>query len=123
MNQETLATRTPHDRGEQAVVTVAVLGTGSIGTRHLGALHRVAGVSPIAVPKRPQRRDELAGRGETTARTLEEAAAAGATHAIIATDTGCHVEDGLEALGLGFDLLVEKPLSVNALEANRLAQT
>lgn len=101
-------------------VGVAVVGTGSAGMRHLGALHQMTDVQSIAVPRRPERVGELMERGETVARNLREAVEGGAVLGIIATDTGRHVEDGLAAMAHGLDLLVEKPLSVSAVEASRL---
>lgn len=103
-------------------VVVAVVGTGSAGMRHLAALHQLSGVRPMAVPRRPERVGELTEQGEAAVQTLREAAERGAALCIIATDTGRHVEDGLEALGLGLDLLVEKPLAVSAADASRLVE-
>lgn len=106
----------------QRTMGVAVLGTGSAGMRHLEALEalrRRFKVEPIAVPRRAVRATELAGR-YTVATRLEETPSRGAVAAIIATDTGRHVEDGLAAMACGLDLLVEKPLSVSAVEASRL---
>lgn len=99
---------------------VAVVGTGSAGMRHLDVLRQLDGVESIAVPKRPERAAELAGAGQAALRDLREVVASGATRAIIATDTGCHLEDGLAALGQGLDLLIEKPLATNATDAARL---
>lgn len=101
-------------------VRIAVLGTGSIGERHLRTLAAIDDVLPIAVPRRPERLSELSDRGFTVAASLEEAVAAGANLGIIATETGCHYQDGLQATGLGLDLLIEKPLATNAHDAKRL---
>lgn len=104
---------------------VAVLGTGSIGTRHLEVLRGIDRRLPIAVPKRSQRIrsqriNELREAGFSTARGLEEAIEMGANLCVIATETGSHVEDGLAALDQGLDLLVEKPLAVDTGEATLL---
>lgn len=88
--------------------------------RHLAALRQLAGVAPIAVPQRPARVSHFIANGQMAVRDLREAVERGAVLGIISTDTGRHVEDGLEALERGCDLLVEKPLSVNAREADRL---
>lgn len=101
---------------------VAVLGTGSVGMRHLEVLARLEGVRPIAVPTRPERLHELQRVGYFLASNVEAAAEQGATLAIIATDTARHVEDGLAALAGGCDLLVEKPIGVDAGEARRLCE-
>src|SRR5581483_4962981 len=61
-------------RGREAVsLTVAVLGTGSIGSRHLVVAQRVPGVTVVAVPARRSRVQELRGAGYTAAADLDEA--------------------------------------------------
>ncbi|MBI3456371.1 MAG: Gfo/Idh/MocA family oxidoreductase [Candidatus Rokubacteria bacterium] len=99
---------------------VAVLGTGSIGGAHLRALSQEASVRPVAVPVRRTRLAELAAAGFGVAEDLAEAARQGATAAVIATDSGRHLGDALEAMACGLDLLVEKPLAVDAEEARQL---
>lgn len=99
---------------------VAVLGTGSIGTRHLEVLRGIEGVTPIAVPKRRTRLQELEAAGMPAARDVREAVRRGATRAIVATETRCHVEDAGAAMAAGLDVLVEKPLATTAREARRL---
>ncbi len=101
---------------------VAVLGTGSIGTRHLELLRGFDGVRVVAVPVRAERARELNQAGFATAGDLDDAVRAGATHCVIATDTRRHVEDGLAAIDRGLDVLVEKPMAVNAHEAQRLQE-
>jgi predicted dehydrogenase len=75
---------------------------------------RDVGASVIAVPIRKGRRTELESQGWTCAGSLPEAADTGAVAAVIATDTGRHVEDAGEALRLGLHVLVEKPMAVSA---------
>lgn len=94
---------------------VAVLGLGSIGLRHLNALRRLPGVDAIAVPARQRVVDN-----GLTASTLAEAAGLGATACVIATNTGRHLDDARAALELGLDVLVEKPLALDASEARLL---
>lgn len=106
----------------QATRAIAVMGTGSAGMRHLEALEALRQslhVEAVAVPRRPGRAAELAGRYATVTR-LEETRSRGVGAAIIATDTGRHLEDGLAALAFGLDVLIEKPLAGNAAEAARL---
>jgi len=103
-------------------VTVAVVGTGSIGFRHLTVLQGLPGVRILALPRRAGRRDELAAQGYETCGTLREAADHGVRLAIIATDPGRHEADGLQALECGYHLLVEKPLAVDAAAARRLCR-
>lgn len=73
------------------------------------------------MPARASRREELRAGGWRCAADLSEAAKLGASAAVIATNTGRHEADALEALSLGLDLLVEKPLAVDAPAARRVA--
>jgi len=102
------------------LVRIAVMGSGSIGTRHLSVLGQIAGVHPIAVPRRRERIGDLKKEGYTVVNCLEEAVELGAKLCVVATDTGRHVEDGLAAIRSGLDVLVEKPLAATTLEARRL---
>lgn len=103
------------------MLIVAVIGTGSIGMRHCDVLRRLPDVSVIAVPKRPERVVALAEQGYTVAKSIREAADRGATLGIVASDTASHVEDGLSAMQNGLDVLIEKPLSVDASRAQLLS--
>lgn len=100
-------------------VVVAVLGAGSAGFHHLRAL-RANGASPIAVPARPERRAALSAEGLATAADLAEAVRLGAAACVVATDTGRHASDAEAALALGLDVLIEKPLGVDAADARRV---
>jgi predicted dehydrogenase len=95
------------DRSDLSSPYVAVVGTGSAGTRHLEALATVPAITAISISKR---------RGRV-AEDLREAAAKGATLCIVASDTGSHLEDATLAIDLGFDVCIEKPLAATAQEA------
>ena len=110
---------------DRSTLCVAVLGTGSIGMRHLTTLQRMVGVRPLAVPRRSERLHELTQAGFSTAKGLDDAVQQGARLCVIATETGQHLADGLAAIDRGLDVLVEKPMATNAREAvqlNRRAQ-
>lgn len=96
-----------------------MLGTGSIGSRHLSVL-RDCGAVPIAVPVRTSRLAGLAAEGFSCAASLEAARAEGAVAAVIATTTERHVSDIEAAIGLGLDVLAEKPLAVSFPAASGL---
>lgn len=102
---------------------VTVVGTGSIGLRHLNLLKEMEGIVPIAIPKRSERRAELAAQGWQVAASLAEVADRGGKLAIIASNTGQHEADALECLAQGMDLLVEKPLTVDANSARTVNET
>ena len=99
---------------------VAVLGTGSAGMRHLEALRALGGVWAVAIPMRPERSAVLKAAGYPVATGWDEAVRQGVQYAVISTDTGRHVQDGLKAVERGLDVLVEKPIAVDAREARRL---
>lgn len=103
------------------IQNVAVIGTGSIGMRHLCVLKEM-GKNPVAIPKRRERLEELEKAGFKSACSLQEAGANGVTHCFIATDTSCHVEDGLAAIDAGMNLLIEKPLSISQVSTLPLLQ-
>ncbi len=94
---------------------VCILGTGSIGSRHMGVL-KEAGAEVIPIPVRAERLTQLEAEGYRCARSLEEARELGATAAVVATDTRRHACDAAEALRLGYAVLVEKPLAPTLAE-------
>lgn len=99
---------------------VAVVGTGSIGVRHLSVLRGMSGVRTVAVPCRAERAAELQQAGYEVASDLPHAVALGATCCVIASDTGRHFEHGKQAVEQGLDTLVEKPLCTDARQAGQL---
>ncbi len=99
---------------------IAVVGTGSIGMRHLQVLRRLPGVAAVAVPKRPGRFAALEEEGQRAVADLRAAVRMGATRCVIASETGAHVADGVAAAELGLDLLIEKPLAPEPASAIRL---
>lgn len=106
---------------DEAPRIVLVRGTGSIGMRHIESV-RALGHRVIAVPARASRCAELESLGLEVSSSMREAVDLGATAAIIATDTGRHVEDATEALALGCKVLVEKPLAPSASETRWLIE-
>ena len=80
-------------------------------------------VGVIAFPIRPQRRPELINAGFHVVQGWKEVVSLGGTHAIIATDTLRHVEDIQAALEAGCNVLVEKPMAIDAASAYRSLQT
>lgn len=100
---------------------IVVLGTGSIGLRHLNTLREMPGVQPIAVPVRQARVAELRAQGWEVATGISEALALAPAGAIVATDTGRHAQDA-EALLACCDVLVEKPLASDGVAARRVVE-
>ncbi len=98
---------------------VAVAGAGTFGLKHAAAL-RAAGAEPVLVPARRSRVAELHAQGWRAEATLRAAKAAGARLCVVSTDTGRHAADAVEALGLGMNCLIEKPLAANPAQARRI---
>jgi len=70
-------------------VKIAVLGTGSIGLRHLRIINSTENATAVAIPVRANRLSELKADGYATVPCLREAAGE-AQAIIIATDTVRH---------------------------------
>lgn len=100
--------------------TVAVVGTGSIGMRHLEIFRRLPGIRVVAIPVRAERRGELKEQHYAVTDTLEDAVEQGARWCVVATDPGRHLHDASVALAKGCDVLVEKPMVRTAVEAQQL---
>ena len=101
---------------------IAVVGTGSIGYRHLVLLQK-AGISPLyAIPIRQSRRTELEREGFSTLDGLRGLSDLEINAVIIATDTLRHPDDAIEALELGLHVLIEKPMAVDAICAKPIAE-
>lgn len=103
---------------------VVVVGTGSIGSRHLRVLRQLPGVRPVAVPKRLERVAELEREGYRAVPTLDIALRQfGPSVGVVASETAQHLSDALAMLEHGLDVLIEKPLGKDADQARRVLET
>lgn len=98
-------------------ISCVVVGTGSIGQRHLKVLQTSGTVAIFAFPVRAQRRVELQAARIHTVENWAQVHELGVTHAIIATETRRHPADVQAALDAGCHVLVEKPMAVDAATA------
>jgi len=85
-------------------------------------LGTIAGISPLALPLRPERRSELALAGYEVCDSPSAAAALGASKPC------CHryaaaSGDAQAALHAGLDVLLEKPMAPDALRAQEICLT
>jgi predicted dehydrogenase len=95
-------------------VTVAVVGTGSIGRRHLANVLAL-GEDAIAVStRRPEGTLDLDGTAVACVGTLDAALARGADVVVVANPTSLHAEVTLAALAAGCDVYLEKPATATA---------
>lgn len=93
-------------------LTICVVGTGSIGLRHLKLLKSRPDVTVLAAPRRRERAAELRAMGFETV----DPSVLGTTPvdaAVVASDTAHHVADSLK-FGSNVHLLVEKPAASDA---------
>jgi predicted dehydrogenase len=93
----------------------AVLGLGSIGSRHARNL-LAQGHEVIAFDPRKVTAEEDWPRGASLDETIARADAV-----LVATPTSLHAEHALAAIEAGVPVLVEKPLAMTATEAVRVA--
>src|SRR5262249_1989505 len=91
---------------------VLVVGGGSIGARHLRNA-RCLGLGPLAFvePSAERRQEVTADCHSPGFATLEEGLGWQPEIAVIATPTGVHVPQAIQAAKAGCHLLIEKPLS------------
>lgn len=102
-------------------MSCVVVGTGSIGFRHLSLIRQRGDVSVMAFPVRPERRRELIDLGFDVVNDWNMVSQRGATHAVIATNTSRHASDVEAALAAGCHVLVEKPVAADLASARAIA--
>ena len=104
-------------------IRVLVIGCGSIGRRHIGNLLELGVRDILATDTRNERMNEVKSKfGVQTVAGLEEALDCQPNVAIIATPTSSHLALALKAAHHGCHLFIEKPLSHNAEDVDRLIQ-
>src|SRR5271169_7083889 len=109
--------------GEQGKVLAGVVGTGEFGRNHARVYREMESVELVGIF------DQDAGRAEAIAgelgiqafRNLEELQ--GAVDAVsVAVPTVAHAEVGCRLMGMGIDVLVEKPMAASLAEADALLE-
>lgn len=100
---------------------ILILGTGSIGERHLRVLKERLGLDAFARPVRAARAAEWRDRGYAVFAGGPDDHDPRPCPVIIATDTGRHLDDARESVRAGCDVLVEKPVTCDDQEAAQLA--
>ena len=102
---------------------VLVIGCGSIGKRHIGNLWQLGAKDILAVDTRAERMEEVRKKfGIPTAASLEESWSYQPEAVVIATPTSRHVPLALEAARNGCHIFIEKPLSDNMDNVDRLLE-
>src|SRR5436309_12055793 len=107
--------------GESKKIRVAVVGTGEFGRNHARVYRELDGVELVGVfDENPERAAAVAAEFQTLVLTRLEELPGRAEAASVAVPTVAHAEVGCRLLGMGLDVLVEKPMAVNLAEADAL---
>lgn len=102
---------------------VLVIGCGSIGRRHIGNLLQLGIKDILVVDTRHERLEEVRSQFDFQAvESLEAALGYQPNAVIVATPTSSHVPLALEAAQHGCHIFIEKPLSHNMENVNKLLQ-
>lgn len=103
-------------------IRIAVVGFGLIGRRHAEVIRRTPGLSLAAVVDREAKcRDAARAMGTPVHADLTAMIAAEAPDGIVlATPTPLHLEQGLECIGAGQPVLIEKPVTSTSADAGLL---
>jgi predicted dehydrogenase len=107
--------------GELKKIRVAVVGTGEFGRHHARVYRELEGVELVGVfDENPERAAAVAAEYQTQVLTGYDELRERADAASVAVPTVAHAEVGCRLLGMGLDVLVEKPMAVNVSEADAL---
>jgi predicted dehydrogenase len=107
--------------GEPKTIRVAVVGTGEFGRNHARVYRELDSVELVGVfDENPERAAAVAAEFQTLVLTRLEELHQRADAVSVAVPTVAHAEVGCRLLGMGLDVLVEKPMAVNVPEADAL---
>jgi predicted dehydrogenase len=107
----------PNVTSESRKLSCVVVGTGSIGKRHLQVLRSCGKIKVFAYPARTKPLLDAQSNKNDIIESWKQVQDLGITHAIIATNTGRHTADIQSAMDAGCNILVEKPMGVDAASA------
>jgi scyllo-inositol 2-dehydrogenase (NADP+) len=104
-------------------IRVGIVGFGRIGNEHAGWLSRCAGIEPVAVfDPTTQRREKAGFLGLKTFDSLDQMLAGDVDAVLISTPTAMHAEHAAAALRAGKHVMVEKPVTLDLPQAQRLLE-
>jgi predicted dehydrogenase len=107
-------------------VKVAIAGAGHIAAVHAQAVKNQGGQVVAAIEKFPDKAAEFAQKFSIANQyaTVEEALAGAKFDAlIVGTPNFLHAQQAIAALNAGIPVLVEKPMALNAIEAEQVLET
>ena len=107
--------------GDSKRIRVAVVGTGEFGRNHARVYRELSGAELVGVfDLNPERAAAVASEFQAPVLKSLEELRERADAASVAVPTVAHAEVGCRLLGMGLDVLVEKPMAVNLTEADAL---
>ncbi|PYT76141.1 MAG: gfo/Idh/MocA family oxidoreductase [Acidobacteria bacterium] len=106
---------------ESRKIRVAVVGTGEFGRNHARVYRELGGVELVGVyDQSPQRAAAVAKEFQAPVLGSLEELQGHADAVSVAVPTVAHARVGCQLLGMGLDVLVEKPMAVDLTEADAL---
>lgn len=101
---------------------IGIIGFGRIGNEHAAWIAASPSAATVAVfDPTPARREMAAGRGLKTFDRMDDLLAASDIDAVlVSTPTAMHLEHALAALSAGKHVMVEKPMSLDLAQAQRM---
>jgi predicted dehydrogenase len=107
--------------GQAGKTRVAVVGTGEFGRNHARVYREIQNADLVGIfDKDPQRAESAAKEFRTHAFANLDELSGRADAASVAVPTADHSEVGCRLLGMGLDVLVEKPMAKTLAEADAL---
>src|SRR2546421_12319310 len=107
--------------GESKKIRVAVVGTGEFGRNHARVYRELEGAELVGVFDQNQERSAaVAAEFQTQVLKSLDELPSRVDAASVAVPTVAHAEVGCRLLEMGLDVLVEKPMAVNLVEADAL---
>jgi len=105
------------------MIRVALAGAGVMGANHARLLSSIPECELVAVVEQDDVRGQaVAAMAGTKHLTSFDELPDDVQAVVIATPTATHEKLGIQLLGRGIDLLIEKPIASNAVEARRLLE-
>jgi len=107
--------------GKTGGIRVAIVGAGEFGRNHARVYREIPGAELVGVyDKNPERAAQIAAEFQTRALASLEELQGVVEAASVAVPTVDHSAIGCQLMGMGLDVLVEKPMATNLPEADAL---
>ena len=107
------------------MINIGIIGIGTIGKRHLMAINQVDEINIVGIVDLAEEANKFCSdQNIPFFKTLNDLLKSHEVDGVvISTPTINHHENAIEALKLGLDVLIEKPISATVSEAEEIAET